>query len=317
MHPEAQNVAAASQKARGDKPKDAGKTHPKTPKHQGKEAPKDMVYYTQKLDRALLQSPEEDLEATPAVFNAAGEGAASMQSLTHSPDQPSPEQEEDEGDEETEQPTLADILRAVHKCTESVNTLQEQFGGLKEEVGLICHDLQKIRERTTAAEGQISDGEDKLAPLIREVQMTNRIARASELKGEDIENCLRRSNVLIVGLPEKTEGRDPTYFVQKWLIEGFGKEAFTPFYPVERAHRVPPRESHNIQYNGRRISFHPDFSVEDQRSRAKFTEVKKRLQCHQANYAMLYPARLRVVVRGKAGCHAVEADWYCNNGKLL
>lgn len=44
-----------------------------------------------------------------------------------------------------------------------------------------------------------------------------------------------------MGLPEKTEGRDPTEFVEKWQIDVFGKETFTPFYSVERAHRVPPR----------------------------------------------------------------------------
>lgn len=44
----------------------------------------------------------------------------------------SEELEDDSGDEDTAQPTLAEILRAVNKCTASVNTLQECFGGLKE-----------------------------------------------------------------------------------------------------------------------------------------------------------------------------------------
>lgn len=58
------------------------------------------------------------------------------------------EQEEDSQVEDIAQPTLAEILRAVHKCTTSVNTLQECFGGLKKVVSLIRQDLQKIRERT-------------------------------------------------------------------------------------------------------------------------------------------------------------------------
>lgn len=32
--------------------------------------------------------------------------------------------------DEPEQPTLAEILCAVHMCTASVNTLKDQFGGL-------------------------------------------------------------------------------------------------------------------------------------------------------------------------------------------
>lgn len=59
----------------------------------------------------------------------------------------------------------SEILRAVNKCTASVNTLKEHFGGLKEEVGLIRQDLLKMRECTTAAESRISDVEDKLASL--------------------------------------------------------------------------------------------------------------------------------------------------------
>lgn len=41
------------------------------------------------------------------------------------------------GGEEQEQLTRADILKAVNKCTASVDTLKEQFRGLKETVALI------------------------------------------------------------------------------------------------------------------------------------------------------------------------------------
>lgn len=64
------------------------------------------------------------------------------------------------------------------------------------------------RERITAMEGRVSDVEDRMAPLIREMQVTARTATANELKNEDIENRLRRrSNVRIVGLPEKRRQR--------------------------------------------------------------------------------------------------------------
>ena len=60
------------------------------------------------------------------------------------------------------------------------------------------------------------------------------------------------------------------------------------------------RERANIQHNGVRVSFYPDFSQEVQRRRAKFLDVKRRLRNLQLPYAMLYPAKLRVVVRGQA-----------------
>ena len=67
------------------------------------------------------------------------------------------------------------------------------------------------------------------------------MARDNNNRADDIENRLRRNNVRIVGLPEKTEGRDPTTFIESWLVEIFGKEAFSPFFTVERAHRTPGR----------------------------------------------------------------------------
>lgn len=140
---------------------------------------------------------------------------------------------------ELQNPTLAEILRAVHKCTASVNTLQERLGGLKEEVSLIRKDLQKIRERTTATESRISDIEDKLPPLIRDSQYNTRIVAAVEQHADDLENQMRSNNVRIVGFPEKMEGRDPTDFMERWLLEVFWKETFTSLYAVEKAHRVP------------------------------------------------------------------------------
>lgn len=44
-----------------------------------------------------------------------------------------------------------------------------------------------------------------------------------------------------MGLPECIEGRDPTDFIEQWLITIFGKEAFTLLFTVERAHRTPTR----------------------------------------------------------------------------
>lgn len=59
------------------------------------------------------------------------------------------------------------------------------------------------------------------------------------------------------------------------------------------------REKANIQYNGVRVSFHPEFSAGVQRKRSKFQDVKKRLLRLQLPYAMLYPARLGITARGK------------------
>lgn len=91
-----------------------------------------------------------------------------------------------------------------------MDVLKEKFGGLKETVSLLRQDIQKIREKTTAVEGRVSDMEDYMPHLNREVRVAAQQAHQAFDKTDDIENRLRRNNVRIVGLPEKVEGRDPT-----------------------------------------------------------------------------------------------------------
>lgn len=70
-----------------------------------------------------------------------GAGAMMAQADDSSAIAEDPEEPDEEG---SEQPTLAAILKAVNKCTASVNNLQARFGGLKEEVSLLRQDIQKI-----------------------------------------------------------------------------------------------------------------------------------------------------------------------------
>lgn len=48
-----------------------------------------------------------------------------------------------------------------------------------------------------------------------------------------------------------------------------------------------------------KISLFPDFSTDVQKRRAQFTDVKKRLRALELQYAMLYPAWLQVVAKGR------------------
>lgn len=111
-----------------------------------------------------------------------------------------------------------------------------RLGGMTEEVALLRQDIPKICERTMAVEGRNSNLEDKLPPLIHESRSTARLAHDKRAKADDIENRLKPNNVHIVGLPDKVEGRDPIEFVEQWLLNTFGKEAFTLLFMVERAH---------------------------------------------------------------------------------
>lgn len=105
-----------------------------------------MLYYAQKVTQAAEQPLEEDLETTPAILHADQEDAQYTQGPSGSNDQHVTDTEEEEGEDYADQPTLAEILKAIHKCTASVDMPKEHFGELKEKVGLIRHDLQKEQQ---------------------------------------------------------------------------------------------------------------------------------------------------------------------------
>lgn len=52
---------------------------------------------------------------------------------------------------------------------------------------------------------------------------------------------MRRNNVHIIGLPERSEGNSMRDFLEKWFREVFGGEELSPLFAVERAHRIPLR----------------------------------------------------------------------------
>ncbi|KAK7933618.1 hypothetical protein WMY93_004514 [Mugilogobius chulae] len=129
----------------------------------------------------------------------------------------------------------------------------------------------------------------------------------------------------IIKVPEKAEGQDTIGFVQKLLIHLFGQENFPTAPPIEIAHRSPTqrrgdrssahprplvvkflrlqdkiktlrlaRQKGTLMLENTRIHFFPDFSAEVLNQRRAFDPIKKKLQEMNVQYALLYPAVLRV-----------------------
>lgn len=61
-------------------------------------------------------------------------------------------------------------------------------------------------------------------------------------KHDNLENRARRSNLRFIGLPEGAEGPDPATFLEKLLINTYGREALSTTFVVERANRMPARQ---------------------------------------------------------------------------
>lgn len=226
----------------------------------------------------------------------------------------------------TPEPTIRDIFAAVSTCNASLDTLNHHMGDLKSDMVHVRQDLKKITDRVREAETRIGQVEDQLLPLSQAVKSNTQQIAALLLKVDDLENRSRRNNVRLVGVPEKEEGRDPVAFFEKWLADTMGRNILSPFFAIERAHRVPTRapppgapprpilmkllhfrdrdailraarEKGDITIQGHKVSFYPDFSNEIQKRRMQFLDVKKRLRNIGISYAMQYPARLRVAAQ--------------------
>lgn len=118
-------------------------------------------------------------------------------------------------------------------------------------------------------------------------------------------------------------------FIEKLLVTLLGAETFSTMFVVERAHRSlgprpPPgtaprpivtkllnyrdrymalraaRDKQPLQYEGSTISLFRDFTIRVQEARRQFTPLKKQLRDLNIDYAMLYPARLRIKKQGRS-----------------
>lgn len=127
------------------------------------------------------------------------------------------------------------------------------------------------------------------------------------------EDRSRHSNLRLVGLPEKTEGRDMCGFLEKWLPGALGN-CFTSLPVIERAHRIGPlnpgvstprvvimkflnyrdREAamsaarkKETFYESHRLSLFPDLSPETRRMQRRYDGVKAKLRTLNIRYGML------------------------------
>ncbi|KAJ8004198.1 hypothetical protein DPEC_G00156300 [Dallia pectoralis] len=180
------------------------------------------------------------------------------------------------------------------------------------------HD-QTIQQMETS----LNDVENRLLTLELTCTVLARENEALKLKADDLENRSRRNNIRVTGLTEKAEGSLPSTFMEAFLVETFGTEAFPAPPPVDRAHRIaipcrkpddPPRpfiarihryrdkerilklvrESGPLSFRGSEVQIYPDYSAEVSRKRAAYYTVKSQLRSGGFGYRMFFPAKLQV-----------------------
>lgn len=223
-------------------------------------------------------------------------------------------------------PDTQKVLAAIHACQTSLTTRIEE---IKIDISLLRQDAQRTRERVTEVENRVSTLEDQAVPLAHRVEEAERTIHKLRQHLDDQENRLRRCNLRFIGLPEGAEGSAPEVFLENLLTSTYGRNQFSAMFAVERAHRILPkppppgapprtfiakllnyrdrdvilrltRDKGPISLGNAQLSVYPDFSVEIQKKRAVFTSVKKRLRDLNYKYAMLYPAKLKIITDNKS-----------------
>lgn len=146
-------------------------------------------------------------------------------------------------------------------------------------------------------------------------------------KVSDLESRSRRNNIRVVGIPESVEGPKPTTFFAELLMEVFG-EGFLESPPeCDRAHRTlseKPKQGQRarpviirlhryqvkeriireararrgkLHYRGSPVSIYEDYAPEVVEQRQKYREVMSELYNLGFKPALLFPARLFIVVK--------------------
>lgn len=128
------------------------------------------------------------------------------------------------------------MLKAVQQYQNSICNLTGQVQGLKEEFTFLHQDVQKIRERMSALEVRVKELDNASQPLPKDIEAVTKKSDINAHKLEVFENRYQHNNIRLLGLPEHSEGANPTEFAETWLWEMIGKEHLSMTFSVKRAH---------------------------------------------------------------------------------
>lgn len=229
----------------------------------------------------------------------------------------------------------SDIAQALDRITDNLTkVIDTKISTVLEAIKEQTSQIQAVAARVGEAEKRIADVE--VAATSSEARLAYLEKQVHDMREhiDDLDNRGRRCNIRIVGLPEGSEGSDPVKFFERWIPEFLQMDTKAGRLKLDRAHRSlalkpgtgqRPRplivKFHNFTDKQRvmeaarrlgsrrsnqegtthkepRISFFNDYSVEVVRRRKAFDDIKARLRNMNMDYALLYPATLKVMVNG-------------------
>lgn len=216
--------------------------------------------------------------------------------------------------------------KSMEALAKSVSAIQASINSFREEnrssIASLQSTLSAFGQRITDVEEGLNDFDRRLTELEQsQISMAKENATLKE-KLMYLENYTRRQNIRIVGIPENTEGSQPTEFISNLLFELF-RQDFSKPPKVDRAHRIVAqktedhddrprpfiaklhhfqvkekllrlaREKGTLEYNESTIHLFPDYSAEVNKRRAAFSACKEKLHAAHVRFGIRYPATLR------------------------
>lgn len=194
-----------------------------------------------------------------------------------------------------EQSNFTALMQAI---TTFQTTLTGKIKGVQLHISLMRRDMDVFCSWFTETERRVGEVEDTLQTYGVSLCTLQTEMKSLEACAEDAENRNRRNNLRIVGLPEGMEGKDTTTFTEHLLCTLLPDARFSDFFVVERARRMPTtappwtfilkllnfrdrdvvlREARKIDmlpHEGSKFMIFPDYSIETQKQRRSFDQVK-------------------------------------------
>uniref|UniRef100_A0A669E390 L1 transposable element RRM domain-containing protein n=1 Tax=Oreochromis niloticus TaxID=8128 RepID=A0A669E390_ORENI len=226
------------------------------------------------------------------------------------------------------------LLNAIKETKEDLtNHIDKKTADIQTTLTKIESSLNALSEQVEEMEARVSANEDDIKDAHNRVDKMDKLTTQLKDKIDDLENRSRRSNLRILNIPEQAEGRDAVGFLEKFIPQILGNDNFTSHITLERAHRVGKKSDRprpliakflnfrdkekvlrlarsrgEMTYENRKISFFPDYSADLQRRRDEFRDVKQRLREKEIEYALMYPAQLRVRHQGSIKIFSTPAE---------
>ena len=230
----------------------------------------------------------------------------------------------DGGDSSTLDPTdkLDAILAALAKLDTKVDSMASEFNLLRADQRKMADRVKKVETEVAMLSPQAKDTQAQVLELHRRVDFL-------EFRAEDAEGRARRNNIRLVGLPEAVGGTGLAEYLENWLRAEVAKEGLSAHFVVERAHRIPARplrpglpprpvlarllnfrdrdlilqsarKIQHLEVENSKVMIFPDFTAAVQQQRATFIMVKRKMRELDLKYALMFPAKLKVMLSGES-----------------